>query len=405
MVTTVWMALVFTLAGCAYPGQSAYWGRAVPGAVSSTLVDQRIQQYRNEYELEPRPQGTPQEIAEAYMRRYQPGPLPRIFESSYVYDRHGQLIAEIIDEGRRIWMPIDQISPYLIQALVSTEDGSFFDNSGVDHRRIVGAMLQNLGNPEQLSGASTITMQLARNLFMQPEERFAISIERKIDEVLLAQDLTRLFTKQEILEMYLNLAYFGHLAYGPEAAARTYFGKSALELTWAEATLLAGLLQQPANLDPFLHLENAKARQRIVLDMLVRRSYLTKVEAGRIYNEPILLGEDPNLRANLAPHFLVFLADYLERQPEAYQLSRDGLVVYTTLDLAMQQLGEEIIRTQVEKLRPIYNLTNAALVAIKPGTGEILTMVGSVDFGNESIGGQVNVTLRERQPGSALKPI
>ena len=185
---------------------------------------------------------------ERYLQRYQPGPTPRLFQTTHIYDRHGVLLAELFESGRRTWINFDQVSEHLINATVATEDASFFVNNGIDPARIAGAALQNLRNGEIASGASTITMQLARNLFLGVEQRFDASLSRKFLEAGLAQELTALYTKPELLTMYLNLLNYSNQAYGPEAAAQLYFGKSASELTLAEATLLAGIPQQPAGL-------------------------------------------------------------------------------------------------------------------------------------------------------------
>jgi penicillin-binding protein 1C len=400
------IVLAFFLTACdAQPTVSARREAQVAATLLQGEAEQRIAAYQAAYQLAPRPAGDLQTVAETYMRRYQPGPEPRVFASSYVYDRKGRLLDEIFDEGRRIWIPLSQISPSLVQAVVATEDASFYTNPGVDTRRVVAAMARNLGNPEQLSGASTLTMQLARALFLPPDVRFAPTLDRKITEVLMAQELTALFSKDEILEMYLNLAYFGHLAYGPEAAARTYFGKSALALSMAEATLLAGLPQQPANLDPFLNFDAARRRQRIVLDLMVRHGALNVATADLIFAEPIRLAPDPDHRAVQAPHFLQYLRTYLARHPDLPPLGRTGANIYTTLDLDLQTLAQQIVSEQVAALRPRFALSNAALVALKPGSAEVLVMVGSADFANDAIDGQVNVVLRQRQPGSALKPM
>ena len=183
------------------------------------------------------------DVAEAYLQIYQPGPRPRVFQTTFVYDRNGQLLAELIGEGRREWVSLDRISPHLINATIATEDATFFTNPGVDPVRIAGAALQNVEQGEIVSGASTITMQLARNLFLGSEERYDQTFDRKIAEAGLAADLTRTYTKEELLELYLNLLNYGQLAYGPQAAARTYFGKSAADLNLAEATLIAGIPQ------------------------------------------------------------------------------------------------------------------------------------------------------------------
>ena len=346
-----------------------------------------------------------QQDVEAYMREFQPGPLPRLFQTTRLYDRNGILIAELFNEGRREWIPLAQISPYLIEATVAVEDATFFTNLGIDPMRVASAALQNVKQGEIVSGASTITMQLARNIFMTPAERMENTLERKQLEAQIARDLTRAYTKDEILEMYLNLLNYGHLAYGPEAAARVYFGKSAAELTQAEAILLAGIPQQPAGLDPYIHLEDAKQRQRIVLDVMVRKLKLTAADADALYQEPIVLAGEPGLAPNLAPHFVQYMQSKLNAQLGNDYVARSGLNIYTTLDLSMQQLGQEIAAKTVARQQARYGMNNAALVAMRPGSSELMVMVGSIDFDNEAIDGQVNVALSPRQPGSSIKPI
>lgn len=346
-----------------------------------------------------------QQDVEAYMREFQPGPLPRLFQTTRLYDRNGVLIAELFNEGRREWVSLEQISPYLLEATVAVEDATFYTNLGVDPFRVAGAALENVKRGEIVSGASTITMQLARNIFMPPEKRVENSLERKQLEAQIARDLTRAYTKDEILEMYLNLLNYGHLTYGPEAAARVYFGKSAADLTQAEAILLAGIPQQPAGFDPYLNLEAAKRRQRVVLDVMVRKLKLTKAEADALYAEPIVLTGEPGLAPNLAPHFVQYMESKLNAQLGADYLARSGLNIYTTLDLRMQQLGQEIAANTVAKQQARYGMNNAALVAMRPGSSELMVMVGSIDFTSEAIDGQVNVALSPRQPGSSMKPI
>lgn len=399
------LVLVVLLAGCSSPAPLPDQLSRVPVLTGEALIVYHLQKYAKEYPLGARLTGSPRAIAEAYLRRYQPGTLPRVFESSVVYDREGKLLGEIFEDGRRTWAPLSRISPHLLDAVIATEDATFYQNNGIEPRRLVGALLQNTRSSDVVAGASTITMQLARMLFMPPEERFNRSLDRKITEALLAQDLTRLYTKDELLEMYLNMAYFGHLAYGPEAAARTYFGKSAADLTLNEASLLAGLPQQPALLDPYINVDGAKARQRIVLDLMVRRGYITQAEADAAHQTPIALTDDPNLRPQLAPHFMQYLTLYLARAPQQFNLARSGLTIKATLDLDMQNMAQEVVRQNVDALRPRFNLNNAALMALKPGTAEILVMVGSADYNNNAIDGQVNVALRQRQPGSSIKPI
>lgn len=363
--------------------------------------------------LGPRPLGSIKTVVEHYLRQYQPeGKLPKLFETTRIYDRNGVLLAEFFEEGRRTWVTLDQISPALIAATIATEDASFFTNRGVDSRRIVGAALQNVRAQSITSGASTITMQLARNLFLGPEERYEQSFDRKLQEVGLAHDLTILFSKEELLEIYLNLVNYGHLAYGPEAAAQVYFGKSAIDLNWAEATILAGVPQQPAAYDLFSNFDAARRRQRIVLDLLVRHERLTQEEADSIFAEPILAVGSSQKEELLAPHFLYYVERALERrmadalgvEDGRWKMRRSGMHIVTTLDMPMQRLAEEEMRAWINEVGEAFRMTNGALVAIQPQSGEILAMVGGIDFGEEEAG-QVNLALSLRQPGSSFKPI
>lgn len=393
--------LLFTLlvSGCSRP--------AVPkAAVRLTLtVDGLLQSYAQVYNLRERAEGNPQQIAEAYMQKYQPGPLPRVFEHSIITDRNGTQLAEWVDEGRRTWVPLSEISSNLINAVIATEDSSFYQNQGIDPRRLIGAIMQNAEEGDIVSGASTITMQLARNLFFAYDLRFNQSVERKGFEALLAQDLTRLYTKDELLEMYLNLIYFGHNTYGVEAAAQAYFGKPAAALSLAEATLIAGIPQAPARYDPFVDFEAAKERQRTVLDLMARHGYLTQADTDRIYATSITLAEDPDLRPRYARHFVQFLREETQARLGQVRADRAGLHITSSLDLPMQQMAEKIVGEQVAQLRPSYDLSNAALVAMRPGTAEIVAMVGSANFDDDTIDGKVNVATSLRQPGSSIKPI
>jgi membrane peptidoglycan carboxypeptidase len=348
---------------------------------------------------------TPLAAAEAYMRQYQPGELPRVFQTTRIYDRHGALIGEMFGEGRRVWVRLDQIAPALLDATVAVEDSTFYTNPGVDARRIAGAALQNLQEGEIVSGASTITMQLARNLFLGPDQRYDQSVDRKVLEAGIAQELTDLYSKEEILEMYLNLANYGQLAYGPEAAAQVYFGKPASELTMAEATLLAGIPQQPANLNPYENWEGVRVRQRTVLDLMVRHGYLSESEADAVFEEEITLAGEPGLAPNLAPHFVQLVTEWVDGELGAGYTRRAGFQVITTLDLELQRYAQQVVAQRVADFQLMFDMSNAALVAMQPGSGEVLVMVGSADFTNDAIAGQVNVAISPRQPGSAIKPI
>jgi penicillin-binding protein 1C len=372
--------------------------------LSSNLDDYLIE-YRTRYALAPRPAPDPLGAVEAYLQRYQPGPLPRVFQTTTILDRNGLKLAEIVDEGYRTWVSLDQISPHIRDAVIATEDATFYSNPGYDARRVVGAMMQNAEAGTVVSGASTITMQLARQLFFTPEERYEQSMERKAFEALLAQELTLLFTKDEILEMYLNLVHFGQQVYGVEAAANLYFGKSARDLTLAEATLLAGIPQAPGRYDLFADLDAVKRRQGVVLALMVRHGFLTKPQADFVFWRTVKLNPDAGRPPVRAPHFVNYVTTLVNQRLDGYDVRRSGMRVFTTLDLRMQEIAQRVVSEQVTALQPRYDLSNAALVALRPGTAEILAMVGSADFANPSIAGQVNVNVRQRQPGSAIKPV
>jgi penicillin-binding protein 1C len=356
-------------------------------------------------QLGARPAKEPIDAAEIYLERYQPGPTPRIFQTTHIYDRHGTLIGIDWDEGRRTWVKLDRISKYLIDATIATEDSSFYRNAGVDAARIAGAALANAQTGDIVSGASTITMQLARLLFLPPEERMSQTMDRKILEAGLAQELTTLYSKDEILEMYLNLLNYSHGNYGPEAAAQNYFGKPAADLTFGEATLLAGIPQQPASFDLFTNFDAARGRQRVVLDMMVRHGYLTQAESDAIFAEPITLNPNPEQKLNVVPHFVYYVEDYLDTYYGQGGGRRSGLTITTTLDLPMQNLAQGIVAKKVKQLQAKHNLSNGALVALRPYSGEVLVMVGSANYADAKISGQVNVARSARQPGSSIKPI
>ena len=331
--------------------------------------------------------------------------------STKIYDRHGRLLYEIIGShaGKHTPLPLDEIPFYLRQATIATEDASFYTNPGVDAKAILRAIIINLRGGEVLSGGSTITQQLARNVLLPPEERTQRTLTRKLRETILAWRLARTYSKDEILALYLNETYYGNLAYGVEAAAQAYFGRSAAELDLAECALLAGLPQSPALYNPLVDPEAAKERQAVVLDLMVKHGYLDKAQAGLAKEEQLHFASVPfPIRA---PHFVMHVRRLLEDELGLTALERGGLQVYTALDLDMQDTARWIVRRRLAKLSersrglPDRNVRNAALVALDPWTGEILAMLGSPDYFNPRIDGAVNVTLATRQPGSSIKPI
>lgn len=343
------------------------------------------------------------------------------FETTRILDRNGHLLYEILDPnaGRRTYVKLDQMSPYVLAATIATEDKSYYNHPGFDWWAIVRAFWQNAQGGETVSGASTITQQLARALLFDAEERGQRTYMRKVREALAAAELTRRYTKDEILELYLNEIYYGNLAYGIEAAAETYFGTDAAHLTMAQASFLAGLPQAPAVYDVYTNRDVALGRMQQVLTLM----YETSREQNCIYvsnqQSPICVGETEALAAYNElkdyqfhtpevqmryPHWVTYIKAQLEAQFDPQTIYRSGFQVYTTLDPDLQDAAQQLVGDQVAALAA-NNATNGALVAIRPATGEILAMVGSADFYNADIDGQVNMaTTPTRQPGSSIKP-
>lgn len=343
------------------------------------------------------------------------------FETTRILDRNGNTLYEILDPnaGRRTYVPLDKISPYMVAATVATEDKEFYSHPGYDVMAIVRAFLQNYQGGDTISGASTITQQLARALLFTPEERNERSYQRKVREAILAAEVTRRYSKDEILELYLNEIYYGNLAYGVEAAAQTYFGTSADKLTISEAAFLAGLPQAPSVYDVYTNRDVTLRRQEQALFLM----YQASKEQGCIYvsNSPQRVCIDALSVATASdemkdyefnspyvemryPHWVNYIRSLLEAQFDPQTIYRSGFTVYTTLDPGLQDAAEKIVKTQVDSMADKH-ATDGALVAIRPNTGEILAMVGSADFYNENIDGQVNMAISPRQPGSSIKPL
>jgi len=330
------------------------------------------------------------------------------FQTTKIYDRTGQtLLYEIIDPqgGNRTYVPLGRIPRHLINATIASEDRTFYQNPGFDIFGITRAGINNLlGRPVQ--GGSSITQQLIKNVIIPPEERTERSVQRKLKEIVLAWELSRRYSghagKDQILEWYLNTVNYGNLAYGAAAAAEAYFGKPVEELTLAEAAMLAALPQAPAY-NPLTAPEEAKRRQANVLDRMVADGYITEAEAATAKRETLHYASKKF--DILAPHFVMYVRDWLEERFGTDLLYRGGLRVYTTLDLNMQQVAERIAPAHIARLKKDgLFVSNAALVSINPKTGEILAMLGSIDYFNRDIDGQVNVAIAPRQPGSAFKP-
>ena len=334
------------------------------------------------------------------------GGTPRFF------DRNGELLFELTTAEKRLWLSYAEIPRSVIDATVSVEDDTFWSNYGFNPAAIGAAVLSNYRNQDgRPVGASTITQQLVRHIAFTYEERVSVSYERKLREIFLAFIMTQQRSKEAIIQMYLNEIYYGNLAYGIEAAAQTYFGKPAQELALSEAAFLAGLPQAPLDWDPYTNFEAAKARQEFILDLMVDDGVITSLDAA--IAKGVSLRIVPRITANEAAgnvtleaaHFVLYVQNQLERLYGPDAIALGGWQITTSLDLNIHTMAETAARQQVAARAAAHNVSNASVVILKPGTGEILAMVGSLDYFDASIDGQVNVALSPRQPGSSIKPI
>lgn len=330
-------------------------------------------------------------------------------QSTKIYDRYGNLLFEVFDvnNGRRTVLPPEDIPRVLKDATIATEDPTFYENPGVDVEGIARAVYYFYRDRRPSVGGSTITQQVVKNTMLTPE----VTLKRKLREALYALELTRRYSKEEILAMYLNTINFGNLSYGVQAAAQSYFNKDAGDLNLNEATLLAGLPQAPSVYDPCRNPEAALARQDIVLKAMVRENYISGDEAATASQETAQLLKTPSFQENCGkgipqkyPHFVEYVREQLELKYGPELVYNGGLQVYTSIDPQIQAIAEEEARKQIALIRN-KNVRSAAVVVANPQSGEIYAMVGSVDFNDKSIDGQVNVANRLRQPGSSIKPI
>jgi len=324
-------------------------------------------------------------------------PLPQRFldrqqSSVRILDRNGAELYRLnrATHGSQQWTPLREIPQSCVDALLAIEDRGFYTHAGVSLKGTVRALWQNMTSGHVVSGGSTITQQLAR-MTLNTQKR---SLTSKMLEALLALKLEQSLTKDDILERYLNTAYFGHRAYGLAAASQTFFGTSVRELSTAQCALLAGLPQSPSSLDPFVNSEAAKARQERVLSAMHETDALSAAQVEEARQEPLSLTED---RINIkAPHFVMWLLT--DRTDDV-----SAPAVRTTLDLSLQTDVERIVERKLKDLAD-KNVTSAAVVVLDAHTGDVLSMVGSADYFDEEHDGAVNSALASRQPGSALKP-
>ena len=329
--------------------------------------------------------------------------------STRIYDRHGRLLYEILprQQGRNRVLLLSEIPQHCQNATIATEDANFYRHPGIDPIGIARALWLNLRGGAIVAGGSTITQQTARLLLLDPQRQGERSWRRKLREMALALQLQRRFSKDEILELYLNQLYFGNLAYGIDAAARAYFQKEARDLSLAECALLAGIAQNAITHDPLTQRERAKSRQAVALRLMAQQGYISRSEARTALADELQFAAAPFPIE--APHFVMEVWRILERDFSA-ALHRGGLEVVTTVDRDWTRQAQDIARRQLLALNsPPHgahpaNANNVALVALDPRSGEVLTMLGSPDYFDGSIDGAVNAALAYRQPGSTLKP-
>lgn len=329
--------------------------------------------------------------------RSQPLPATSINQTTTIYAGNGEVLDTLHRGENRIVIPLRSISPSLVEATIAIEDRFFREHYGFDMKRLAMAVYIDLKSMDKLQGASTITQQLARNLYLSHEKTW----ERKIKEALLTVQLELNYSKDEILEMYMNQIYYGHSAYGAQAAAQTYFGKDAKDLSLAESTLLASIPKGPSYYSPFNNFERAKDRQKLTLQAMQRVGFITAEEAEQAYTEKLPLKPKTDLlKEDVAPYFRDYIASLVKNKYgiDEEMFVHGGLKIFTTLDFDMQKKAE----TAIAKFLPKDNLElQTALIAMDPTTGKIKAMVGGRDY----VKSQFNRVFSQRQPGSSFKPI
>jgi membrane peptidoglycan carboxypeptidase len=322
-----------------------------------------------------------------------------LHQDMLIFDRHGSLIADIGDHGdHRIVVPLNTITPFLKEATIAIEDKTFYKNSGIDLTGIARAAVADYTHHQIAQGGSTISQQLVKQVFIGPNP--PPTIQRKLREAVLAVDLNRQYTKDQILELYLNTIYYGAQSYGAEAAARGFFHTTSHNLTLAQAAMLAGLPQAPTDNSPLINPTRAKLRQAEVLDAMVAQKMITQEQALAAKQKKLDFFYPTNQL--LAPHFVDYVLQVLDKQFHIRPSDRKGYRVYTTLDLNLQHIAEAVVSNQINTKGGYYDFHDGALVAMDPKNGEVLAMVGGADYYGP--GGQINMaTTTTRQPGSSFK--
>tara|TARA_B100000745_G_scaffold300609_2_gene255971 strand:+ start:2196 stop:4559 length:2364 start_codon:yes stop_codon:yes gene_type:complete len=325
-----------------------------------------------------------------------------ITQSTKIYDRTGEvLLFDLHDNVRRTVVPLSEISRDLKNATIAIEDAEFYEHKGIKPRAIARAVLANLKSGTYSQGGSTITQQVVKNTLLTSEKK----ISRKVKEWILALKVEKILTKDAILELYLNEAPYGGNVYGVEEAAQRFFATSAKDITLAQAAYMAALPQAPSRYSPYGgRADLLDARKNLVLEKMLEKGFITQQAYQEAKEEVVVFEQygDTNIKA---PHFVFYVQEYLEEKYGRDALYEGGLKVITTLDYNLQQIGEDVVKKYAFENEEKFNAENAALVAIDPKTGQIITMVGSRDYFDETIDGKFNITTAYRQPGSTFKPI
>ncbi len=338
-----------------------------------------------------------------YLRSTLPDPSPSAMASrplsTRIYDRHGEFLYEVHGDVKRRFVSLDKIPVYLQEATIAIEDKNFYKHHGYDLVAIARAFIINLKNKGISQGASTITQQLARTLFLNQDKAYI----RKIKELILAMEIEKRYTKDQILEMYLNNIPYGSIAYGISAASEIYLNKPVENINFIESVNLAALPKAPSDYSPFGSNKRAlDKRAQMVIDAMHESGIISDAEFNYIKNQskPLFVQAPTHINA---PHFVFYVLEELEKKYGSEKVHEGGLDIYTSLDLSLQREAEKIITQKGKENEKKYGAENASLVAVDPKTGEILVMVGSRDY-YETKNGAVNVAISLRQPGSSFKP-
>ncbi|PIZ66650.1 penicillin-binding protein [Candidatus Roizmanbacteria bacterium CG_4_9_14_0_2_um_filter_39_13] len=318
-------------------------------------------------------------------------------QSTHLYDRNGRLLYEIFREFNRTKVEVRDLPDTIVHATIAIEDEHFYNHKGISFfGGILRAVKDTLATSE-LQGGSTITQQLVKTALLTPER----TVERKLKEMVLALWTEQIYSKDQIMEMYLNQVAYGGSAYGVEEASKVYFNKKAQNLTLSEAALLAGLTRAPSVYSPFINPDLSEKRRNQVLSQMYVNGFITKQERDVAQKE--VLNIQPPTTNIRAPHFVMYTRTHLEQDYGSKQLEEAGFHVTTSLDLVIQDKAQEILQEEIQRLKS-RNISNGGIIVLRPDTGEILAMVGSVDYFSEKYGA-FNVTTALRQPGSTLKPV